>query len=107
MLPLLRSACPTLLSYCGDEDDDDGDVDRDDDAADGNPDEQMMVPPGYGEELEMGFNATSPSAIANSARTNITESLQQGTLMWSTSLRPIYANGPQLICTHYVEKKIC
>ena len=25
MLPLLRSACPTLLSYCGDEDDDDGD----------------------------------------------------------------------------------
>ena len=63
--------------------------------------------PGYGEELEMGFNATSPSAIANSARTNITESLQQGTLMWSTSLRPIYANGPQLICTHYVEKEIC
>ena len=111
MLPLLRSACPTLLSYCGDEDDDDGDdgsgdVDRDDDATDGNADEQMMMP-GYGEELEMGFNATSPSAIANSARTNITESLQQGTLMWSTSLRPIYANGPQLICTHYVEKKIC
>ena len=66
----------------------------------------MMVP-GYGEELEMGLNATSPSAIANSARTNLTESLQQGTLMWSTSLRPIYANGPQLICTHYVEKKIC
>ena len=78
----------------------------DGDAADGNADEQMMVP-GYGEELEMGFNATSPSAIANSARTNITESLQQGTLMWSTSLRPIYANGPQLICTHYVEKEIC
>ena len=66
----------------------------------------MMVP-GYGEELEMGFNATSPSAIANSARTNITESLQQGTLMWSTSLRPIYANGPQLICTHCVEKEFC
>ena len=44
MLPLLRSACPTLLSYCGDEDDDDGDdgsgdVDRDDDATDGNADE--------------------------------------------------------------------
>ena len=78
----------------------------DNDAADGNADDQMMVP-GYGEELEMGFNATSPSAIANSARTNITESLQQGTLMWSTSLRPIYANGPQLICTHYVEKEIC
>ena len=35
MLPLLRSACPTLLSYCGDEDDgSDGDVDRDDDSAD-------------------------------------------------------------------------
>ena len=60
--------------------------------------------PGYGEELEMGFNATSPSAIANSARTNITKSLQQGTLMWSISLRPIYANGPQLNCTQYVEK---
>ena len=27
--------------------------------------------------------------------------------MWSTSLRPIYANGPQLICTHCVEKEIC
>ena len=106
MLPLLRSACPTLLSYCGDEDDGGGDdADGDDYAADGKRDEQMMVP-GYGEELEMGFNATSPSAIANSARTNITESLQQGTLMWSTSLRPIYANGPQLICKHYVEKKI-
>ena len=25
MLPLLRSACPTLLSYCGDEDDGGGD----------------------------------------------------------------------------------
>ena len=40
MLPLLRSACPTLLSYCGDDDGDDGDGDdgdgdRDDDAADG------------------------------------------------------------------------
>ena len=86
--------------------DDYGGVDRDDDFADGNADEQMMVP-GYGEELEMGFNATSPNAIANSAHTNITESLQQGTLMWSTSLRPIYANGPQLICTRYVEKEIC
>ena len=104
MLPLLRSACPTLLSYCCDEDDDDGG--GGDDGGDDDADEQMMVP-GYGEELEMGFNATSPSAIANSARTNITESLQQGTLMWSTSLRPIYANGPQLICTHYVEKKTC
>ena len=41
MLPLLRSACPTLLSYCGDEDDEDDDVDRDDDAADGNTDEKM------------------------------------------------------------------
>ena len=43
MLPLLRSACPTLLSYCGDEDDDDGDDggadDGDDYAADGNGDE--------------------------------------------------------------------
>ena len=32
MLPLLRSACPTLLSYCGDEDD------EDDDDADGRDD---------------------------------------------------------------------
>ena len=41
MLPLLRSACPTLLSYCGDEDDGGGDGDDADgnDAADGNADE--------------------------------------------------------------------
>ena len=40
MLPLLRSACPTLLSYCGDEDDGGGDdADGDDYAADGKRDE--------------------------------------------------------------------
>ena len=109
MLPLLRSACPTLLSYCGDGDDDGGNVDRDDDAADGNADEQMMVP-GYGEELEMGFNATSQcNCKPNPHKYNGKLATGHNRAHWCGPLHfaQYNANGPQLICTHFVEKEFC
>ena len=66
--------------------------------------------PGYGEELEMGFNATSQcNCKPNPHKYNGKLATGHNRAHWCGPLHfaQYNANGPQLICTHFVEKEFC